>query len=440
MRKEYGLPTAIAMIVGIVIGSGIFFKSDDILRYTGGSVALGALIFILAAISIIFGSLSISELAARNSSSGGIVSYAAEFSKPIACAMGWFQLFLYYPTLTAVVAWVAGIYTCILFNIEMTLLTQVGLGTIYMIILFAINIISKVIGGYIQNISTIIKLIPLIFIAFCGLAFGNPTQTLTATQSTTVGYASILGALAPIAFSFDGWIVTTSIGGEIRNSKRNLPIALIVSPILILIVYLIYFIGISSLMDPMEIIELGDAHVDVVANNLLGAMGAKVLLTFVVISVLGTVNGLILGGIRMPQSLAEKNMFPQASYVKQVNEKLGISVPAAIIYFVITIIWMFLHYITQQYDLLNGSDISEISVAISYALYIYLYVQVIILAKKGEIQNSIKGYLIPILAIIGALIILSSVFSNPLFIVHLTICVVVCISAIVFFNNNAKKD
>jgi len=75
-QKEYGLFTAITMIVGIVIGSGIFFKSDDILNYTGGSVSLGIFVFAFAAISIVFGSLTIGELAARNSKSGGIISLA----------------------------------------------------------------------------------------------------------------------------------------------------------------------------------------------------------------------------------------------------------------------------------------------------------------------------------------------------------------------------
>ena len=62
-KNEYGLFTAITMIVGIVIGSGIFFKSDNILVATDGSIALGVLVFCIAAIAIIFGSLTISQLA-----------------------------------------------------------------------------------------------------------------------------------------------------------------------------------------------------------------------------------------------------------------------------------------------------------------------------------------------------------------------------------------
>ena len=77
-KNEYGLFTAIAMIEGIVIGSGIFFKSDNILVATGGSVALGVLVFCIAAIAIILGSLTITQLASRSSKEGGLIAYAEE--------------------------------------------------------------------------------------------------------------------------------------------------------------------------------------------------------------------------------------------------------------------------------------------------------------------------------------------------------------------------
>ena len=75
-KKKYGLFTSIGMIVGIVIGSGIFFKSDNILVATNGSIFLGVLVFCIAAFGIIFGSLSIAELASRDSKAGGIITYA----------------------------------------------------------------------------------------------------------------------------------------------------------------------------------------------------------------------------------------------------------------------------------------------------------------------------------------------------------------------------
>ena len=89
-KEEYGLFTAIAMIVGIVIGSGIFFKSDNILVYTNGSIIKGVAVFVIAAIGIIFGSLTIAVLATKTTKPGGVITYADEYAgRKIAGAFGW---------------------------------------------------------------------------------------------------------------------------------------------------------------------------------------------------------------------------------------------------------------------------------------------------------------------------------------------------------------
>ena len=112
-KEEYGLFTAIAMIVGIVIGSGIFFKSDNILVYTNGSIIKGVAVFVIAAIGIIFGSLAIAVLATKTTKPGGVITYADEYAgRKIAGAFGWFQVFIYYPSLLAVVSWIVGVYMC----------------------------------------------------------------------------------------------------------------------------------------------------------------------------------------------------------------------------------------------------------------------------------------------------------------------------------------
>src|SRR5690554_6785474 len=106
-KEHYGMLTATTMIIGIVIGSGIFFKADDVLRYTGGSVWLGILVFCIGAFSIIFGSLTLTELSIRTKKSGGVVGYFEDFiSSKTASAFGWFQTFVYLPTINAVVSWV----------------------------------------------------------------------------------------------------------------------------------------------------------------------------------------------------------------------------------------------------------------------------------------------------------------------------------------------
>ena len=436
-KNEYGLFTAIAMIVGVVIGSGIFFKSDNILVATGGSISLGVLVFCLAAIAIIFGSLTISELASRTSQAGGVISYAEDsYNKSVACAFGWFQTFLYFPTLIAVVSWVAGIYICMLFGLESTLNVQILIGLAIIIVLFITNTLSAKLGGYFQNASTIIKLLPLIFIAVVGLIFGDVSKVSFA-DITTMQSAGWITAIAPIAFSFDGWIVATSIGHEIKDSKRNLPKALIIAPIFILVVYIVYFVGVSTYLGPDAVMSLGDGHVDLIANKILGPLGAKIILIFVIISIIGTVNGLILGLIRLPYSLAIREMFPNSKRISKLDQRINMPLNSAFVGFALCIFWTVVHYLTTKLGLLFNSDISEISITVSYVMYILLYVKVFKLGREGEVKGLWRGTINPILATFGSLIILIGSLGNELFWVYSLVCGFVILASIVFWRKRA---
>ncbi len=441
-KRRYGLFTAITMITGVVIGSGIFFKADNVLGYTNGNVLLGIVIFFVAAIAIVFGCLTISQLATRTDKPGGVIAYTEEFiGIGPSCAFGWFQTFLYLPTLSAVVAWVTGIYISQLFGIESSLETTTLIGLVSLTVLFIINTLSAKLGGYFQNASMVIKLVPLLVIAIAGLIFGKPgeliTESATGFSAAATG-AGWIAAFAPIAFSFDGWIVATSICGEIKNSKRNLPLALAISPLVILLAYVMYFVGITALLGPETIMEQGDGSAFLAATKLFGDMGAKVILIFVVISVLGTVNGLTLGFIRMPYSLALRNMVPGSSWLKKENESLsGMPLNSAIFAYVLSLLWMAIHYITQKFGMLG--DVSEIAIGVSYLNYIVLYFAVMRLAKKGEIKGKVKGYVIPILATIGSLVIISGSISHPLFVYYFLVCFSIILAGYVYYRINKSR-
>ena len=306
-----------------------------------------------------------------------------------------------------------------------------------MAFLFIINTLSAKLGGLFQNASTIIKLIPLILIAIAGLIFGD-TSNITLSHVTSMQSVGWIAAIAPIAFSFDGWVVSTSIAHEIKDSKRNLPKALIIAPIFILVMYVLYFVGISIYVGPETIMELGDAHVDLAANSLLGPWGAKIVLVFVIISIMGTINGLTLGMIRLPHSLAKRNMFPNSEFVSKVNEKILMPVNSALVAFLISLVWFIVHYITTKFGILPNSDISEISITMSYTLYIILYFKVFQLGRSGEIKGIWSSKINPILAIIGSLIILFGSMGNQLFWIYAGFCLLVIISAVLFWKSKEK--
>ncbi len=441
-KRHFGLFTAISMIVGICIGSGIFFKADDILRYTGGNVFLGVVVLCIGAFNIVFGGISLTELSLRTEKNGGIVGYFEEFiSSKMGSAFGWFQTFVYLPTITSVVAWVAGIYTCILLGINSTLEIQVLLGLIFVSFFYLVNIFNYRFAGFFQNMTTLTKLIPLFGIAIIGFFWtkSNPSipANVQAVSTSNVGWGW-LAALAPVAFSYDGWPVVTSITNEIHRPKRNMPLALIIGPLVVLGVYLSYFLGITKVLGAEYILSTGDRAIYDLGELLLGKQGQFVLLIFVIVSVLGVVNGIVLGSTRMPQALASKNMLPQSERIKRIDEKKQLSVASCWISYGITLLWMLVHYITQKTGMISGSDVSEIAIVFSYICYLFLYVKVIQMKKAGKIKSIFKGYIAPVFAIFGAIIIvIGGIISNPYMPIYILICLLVC--AFGYFYYQRKK-
>lgn len=446
-KRNYGLFTAITMITGIVIGSGIFFKADDILTYANGNIFLGVIIFSVAAIAVVFGALTVSQLAIRTDKPGGLVSYAEDFvGTGTAVVFGWFESFLYLPTLCAVVSWASGIYVSQVLGFEDFSVTRNTLiGFIAITFFYLINTLSAKLGGFFQNASMVIKIIPLVLIAVIGLVKGNTGVVLGeaggAAFKQSIGSLGWLAAFGPVAFSYDGWIVSTSICHEIKNSKKNLPIALSAAPVGVLIVYLAYFLGISSYLGADKILELGDSSVSVAAEGMFGSLGAKLVLIAVVISILGVVNGVSLGLIRLPYSLAIRNMMPASKIFKKENAKLGgMPVNSAILEYALSVFYLMIHnfLLTRNNEFVSNLDISEISICVLYLLYIILYVAVIRLYKKGEIKSKFLGLVAPILAIVGSLIIFSGSVVKLAFIIYVLVCFAFILAAYLFYRKNAS--
>lgn len=442
-KKNYGLFTTIAMIVGICIGSGIFFKSDNILVATGGSVFLGVLVFTFGATSIVFGGLTIGELASLTDRPGGVIAYYEEFAgEKSACGMGWFQIFVYYPTIAVIVSWVVGIYTCLLFGWPNTFENQMLIGFLYYTVSFLVNSLSAKFGGGFQNFATICKMIPLVAIAVFGILFGNPARGFQNITPHLLSGTGWLAAIGPVAYSFDGWIVSTTIAPEIRDAKKNLPKALIISPLIILLTYIAYFVGVTSLLDPKQIIKLQDAHVYVVAQKLFGGFGAQLILIAVILAVMGTANGLILGYIRLPYAMALRGnkMFPLAKSLSQLNGKQSMPFRSAIFCYVIMLFWTAVHALTVKFNLLPNSDISEIAIAMSYLFYLVLYWKVFQLYRKGEIHSVFRGVVAPVIAAIGSLFILSGGLQNRLFLFYALFCLLVVFASFLFYKHRNANE
>lgn len=428
-RESYGLFTTITMIVGIVIGSGIYFRADDVFGYANGNLALGLLVLALGALCIVFGSLTFSELSKKNVSEGGLVGHFEHFiSEKMASGFGWFQLFVYLPTIAIVVGWATAIYTFMLFGIEATLLMQVSLGLIYNLFFVVINTLSRSVGGFVQRFATVIKLAPLVIIGVYGVFLSGPIDFSVISQSSFVGEVSKLHwltALVPLAFSYDGWVIALTIAPEVIHPNKNMPRALILSPLIILFVYMIYIFGIANVLGTAQIMQLGDSAVFVAGKLILGDRLGNLLLAIVVVSMLGVLNGVNLGAIRLPQALAEKKMIPDNG-ISTIDPIRQLSIKSAYMVILLEVVWAIIHFVVMKTNLFNGRDVSEISIVFSYLSYVILYVFTFKMLKQ---EGKRLKLLIPILAIVGSLIILvGSILASPFYV---TLFILICSSVMV---------
>lgn len=440
----YGLFTTIAMIVGIVVGSGIYFKADDILKATGGDMTLGLISLLLCAALIVTGSLSIAEFASRSDANGGLVGYFDEFvSHKMACGFGWFQTFVYYPSLMAVISWVCAIYTFILFGYKASFNQQILVAIVYIVVLVSLNILWKRLGGIFQGLTMVVKLIPLVIIAVVAIFWTQPLPALpidlTPVEPHDVGM-SWIAALVPLAFAYDGWVIATSIAPEVKNARRNLTIALIVSPLIILGIYLAFFAGLTTILGPSFIMTAGDEAISTALSLIFGPRVGNAMLAVVLISIVGVLNGLVIGMLRMPQAMASRGFIPDHG-ISFIHPRLGVSLKSAMCGMAISAVWMILHYVTQVSGVFEGRDVSEISIVFSYGGYALLYLQLLKDPREAGLASFLRRRVIPVLAIVGsALLWVGSLITNPGYIgANIIFCTIIFIAGIWYGKHHAPE-
>lgn len=414
LHKRYGLFTAICMVVGIVIGSGVFFKAQDILNYTNGNMLVGVIAWLIGGVIIITCSLAFSNLAGRYEKNNGVVDYAeATVGSGYGYFLAWFISVIYYPSLTSVLAFVSANYTLLLFNpdADTTGGLCMSLGAFYLCLAYAINQLAPRLAGKFQVSSTVIKLIPLAIMSVvgivAGLINGNLGVAFNVSHATSeADFTSIFAAVAAAAFAYDGWVIATSINSEIKNSKRNLPLALALGAFIIMSIYILYFVGLAGATNVDVLREKGAT---VAFTNLFGKVGGSLLNTFVVISCLGTLNGLMLATTRSMYSMAVRDLGPASKTLKSLDSKTNMPVNSGIIGLLFCGFWYFFFYAAHIEKAFGGFSFnsSELPIITIYALYIPIFIAFMI--KEGK-KNILKNIVLPAAAIISSAFMLFAAF------------------------------
>lgn len=395
------------MVVGIVIGSGVFFKAEKILTATGGNLKEGILAWVIGGIIMISCAYTFSVMATKYQYINGVVDYAeAAMGKTYAYYVGWFMAVIYYPTITSVLAWVSARYTCVIFGFSITGGECMTIACLYLVTSFTINALSPVLAGKFQVSTTVIKLIPLFLMAvvgtFAGLRSGMTLYNFThyVSQSSSNG---LFTAIVAASFAYEGWIIATCINAELRNAKKNLPLALIVGTFITMSVYILYYIGLAGTIKNEVMMAGGESGAKLAFQTVFTSAGGSLLFVFVIISCLGTLNGLMLGCTRGIYSIAARGLGPKPQVFSQIDPATNMPVNSAIMGLFLCAIWLFYFYganLTSNWFGFFSFDSSELPIITIYALYIPIFIMFMV---KGKELNFFNRIFMPCVSLAGCI-------------------------------------
>jgi APA family basic amino acid/polyamine antiporter len=446
LSKKFGLFTAIAMVVGIVIGSGVFFKAEKILTATGGSLPLGILAWVIGGLVMISCACTFAVMATKYERVNGIVDYAeAAMGRTYGYYVGWFMAMIYYPTLTSVLAWVSARYTCVLFGWDITGGQCMTIAGFFLVASYALNALSPVLAGKFQVTATVVKLIPLALMAVVGTIYGlgngmimrNFTTVVTEVEPTVALFTAVVAT----SFAYEGWIIATSINAELRDSKRNLPIALVAGTFGVMLVYILYYVGLAGAVTNETLMAGGQEGAKLAFETVFSNLGGTLIFVFVIISCLGTLNGLMLGCTRGIYSIAARGEGPAVRMFNQIDPVSNMPSNSAILGLLLSAVWLVYFYGANLTDPWFGFfcfDPSELPIVTLYAMYLPIFIS--FMRNEGDLP-ALTRFVLPALALCGSLfMIYAAIYAHGMAVVaYLAIFAVVMLAGGVLAKSRSRS-
>uniref|UniRef100_A0A8C3RLW3 Solute carrier family 7 member 10 n=2 Tax=Chelydra serpentina TaxID=8475 RepID=A0A8C3RLW3_CHESE len=411
LKKEIGLVSACAIIIGNIIGSGIFISPKGVLEHSG-SVGLALIVWVIGGGIAVLGSLCYAELGVAIPKSGGDYSYVTEIFGGLAgFLLLWSAVLIMYPTSLAVIALTFSNYVLqpVFPNCIPPYNASRVLSTVCLLLLTWVNSSSVRWATRIQDIFTAGKLLALALIITMGFIqiFKGNYEELTPSNAFNFWMAPSVGQLALAflqgSFAFSGWNFLNYVTEELVDPRRNLPRAIFISIPLVTFVYTFTNIAYFTAMSPQELLS-SNAVAVTFGEKLLGYF-SWVMPVSVALSTFGGINGYLFTSSRLCFSGAREGHLP--SLLAMIHVKHCTPIPALLVCCLTTIIIML---VGDTYTLINYVSF------INYLCYGVTIIGLIVLRwKKPKIFRPIKvNLLVPVTYLLfWAFLLIFSFYSEP---------------------------
>ncbi len=308
LPRRLGLWSAVAVLVGSTIGSGIF-RVPSTVAADVGTVGAMILLWVLGAAIALFGALTLAELAALFPRSGGIYVFLREAYGPLpAFLFGWTELLVIRPSALGGIAVLFAEYVRTFVPLGEAGVKWVAAGAI--LLLATANILSVRWGALVQNASTVAKGAALVGLAAVAFLFGDGAVGALASpiewEPLTWGGFGI--ALVAVMWAYDGWADLTFMAGEVKDPARTLPRALLGGTAIVIAIYLVVNAAYMYVLPVEEMAGKPLVAADA-ARTVFGQAGAAIVAAMVMLSAFGALNGSTMTGPRIFYAMAEDGLF-----------------------------------------------------------------------------------------------------------------------------------
>ena len=307
LPRKLGLVTGMAVVVGVIIGSGIFRVPSPIAAAAGSLTGI-ALVWILGGIVSLFGALSVAELATMYPAAGGPYVYLREaYGRPLAFLFGWMWL------LTTPISWAAQslmFAEYLGYFVPIRVPVQHVVAAALITLVAAANYRSVKLGAAIQNLASGAKVLAIVGLSAAIFAFapGGQANPLHTEPMGAANWSGVGVGLIAALWAYDGWENLTAMSGEIKNPQRNLPIALIAGVLVVIGAYLLINAAYLRALPLPQLVASKSVAADA-AGAVFGRAGASLAGALVMLSVFSTLNGSTLSSPRVFFAMAEDGLF-----------------------------------------------------------------------------------------------------------------------------------
>ncbi|XP_005745147.1 asc-type amino acid transporter 1 isoform X2 [Pundamilia nyererei] len=411
LKKEIGLLSACTIIIGNIIGSGIFISPKGVLEHSG-SVGVALVVWVLGGCIAALGSLCYAELGVTIPKSGGDYSYVTEiFGGLTGFLLLWSAVLIMYPTTLAVIALTFSSYILqpVFPNCVPPYMATRMLSATCLLLLTWVNCSSVRMATRIQDVFTVGKLMALGLIIVVGLVqiFNGNYEALTPQVAFSLERTPSVGQIAlaflQASFAFSGWNFLNYVTEEVVEPRRNLPRAIYISIPLVTFVYTLTNIAYFSSMSPEELLS-SNAVAVTFGEKLLG-MFSVIMPISVALSTFGGINGYLFTSSRLCFSGAREGHLP--SLLAMIHYKKCTPIPALLVCCTATIIIL---CIGETHNLINYvSFINYLSYGVTIAGLLYYR------WKKPNLYRPIKvNLLVPVCYLMFWAVLLGfSLYSEP---------------------------